>query len=193
MGRNFRGINVGENPKMSVKVPRIETERLLLRGRTMADFDAFAAIWGDPEVARFTSGVPLSREDSWRRFACCYWDLVGCGSWIVVEKANGRVIGDACITDFKRNIEPSLDGKPECGWVFAPSAQGKGYAIEAMRAALKWADENFPGATFSAIIDPGNVRSIRVAEKLGFREAARTTYKAKPASVYYRGAEGRAR
>jgi RimJ/RimL family protein N-acetyltransferase len=54
------------------------------------------------------------------------------------------------------------------GWIFAPSAQGQGYASEAAAAALDWADEHLKAAEIVAIIDPDNAPSIRVAEKAGF-------------------------
>jgi RimJ/RimL family protein N-acetyltransferase len=37
-------------------------------------------------------------------------------------------------------MQPSLGSAPEAGWVMAPRAHGKGYATEAVRAALAWAD-----------------------------------------------------
>ena len=45
---------------------------------------------------------------------------------------------------------------------------------------------HFGPREFACMIDPGNAASIRIAEKFGFREAARTTYKNSPASLYYR-------
>jgi hypothetical protein len=37
-------------------IPVIETERLRLRGHTLADFDGFAAMWGFADVYRYISG-----------------------------------------------------------------------------------------------------------------------------------------
>jgi RimJ/RimL family protein N-acetyltransferase len=49
-------------------VPVVETERLILRGHTLDDFPAFAAMWADPAVTRFIGGAPLSQEESWGKF-----------------------------------------------------------------------------------------------------------------------------
>jgi RimJ/RimL family protein N-acetyltransferase len=168
--------------------PRIETERLVLRARKIEDFQAFAALWADPIVTRYTTGVPVSEEDAWARFArfAGFWPVNGYGFWIAEEKAGGAVIGEAGLAEFRRDMTPRLVGKPECGWVFAPAAHGKGYATEAMRAALAWADRNLRVPAFTCIIHPENAASIRVAEKLGFVETARSTYKTKPVVVFER-------
>jgi len=67
-----------------------------------------------------------------------------------------------------------------------PSAQGKGYATEAVSAALKWGDRRFGKVRMACIIAPENSASLRVAEKSGFREALRTTYKGDPTVMFFR-------
>ena len=49
-------------------IPTIETERLILRGYTLEDFDAFSAMWADPDVVHFIGGRSFTREQSWQRF-----------------------------------------------------------------------------------------------------------------------------
>ncbi len=169
-------------------VPVIETPRLILRGRTIADFPAYAAMWADPRVTQFTTRNPIGEEDAWTKFARMdgFWSLTGYGFWIIEEKGPGRLLGEAGLADFKREIEPSLAGKPEFGWIVVADAHGRGVATEAASAALSWADRKFPKATMCCIIDPDNAASIRVAEKCGFREAARTAYKKKPIIILER-------
>jgi RimJ/RimL family protein N-acetyltransferase len=41
------------------------------------------------------------------------------------------------------------------------------------------------------MIDPGNAASMRVAEKCGYREYARATYKGQPTILYERRGGGR--
>lgn len=173
---------------IALGVPVLETERLILRGRTMADFPAYAAMWAEPEVVRHITGRPLSEEEAWTKFARMsgFWTLLGCGFWLAEEKASGRLVGEAGVGDFRRDIAPPLAGKPEFGWVFAGAAQGKGYATEAGRAALSWAEAKFPGATMCCIINEGNAASIRVAEKLDFRETARAPYLGSAVIVFER-------
>jgi len=72
------------------------------------------------------------------------------------------------------------------GWILAPRAHGKGYATEAARAAIAWSEKNLSGMKVVCMIDPANVASIRVAEKIGFREYARTSYKGMPTILFER-------
>ena len=169
-------------------VPVLETERLILRGRSMADFPAYAAMWAEPAVTRHITGRPLNAEEAWTKFTRMsgFWALLGYGFWLVEEKASGLLIGEAGVGDFRREIVPPLAGKPEFGWVFAGAAQGKGYATEAARAGLSWAEAKFPGATMCCLINEDNAASVRVAEKLGFREAARAAYLGSAVIVFER-------
>jgi prepilin-type processing-associated H-X9-DG protein len=70
--------------------------------------------------------------------------------------------------DFKRDITVDIDGVREAGWVLSPDIHGKGYATEAMTAALAWLDGHVAAPTSCCLIAPGNAASIRVAEKLGY-------------------------
>lgn len=173
-----------------MKPPRLETPRLLLRGRTMADFPAYAAIWAAPETQRYTTRAPVTEEEAWIKFARMegHWSLTGYGWWIVEEKLSGAVIGEIGAADFKRAITPSLAGMPEFGWMIAPTAQGKGYAKEALGAALAWGDRNLPGDAFCCIIDADNTASIKVAGAHGFRRSESGSYKGAEVSIYRRAA-----
>jgi RimJ/RimL family protein N-acetyltransferase len=61
--------------------------------------------------------------------------------------------------------------------VLAPWSHGRGYASEAVAAAIAWGERALDSAEFACIIDPANTPSIRVGEKAGFRHFAETTYK----------------
>jgi RimJ/RimL family protein N-acetyltransferase len=165
-----------------MNIPAIETERLILRGQTAQDFPAFAQMWADPVVTRFIGGVPLSEEESWAKFMriAGHWALLGFGFWAIVDKASGKRIGEAGILDVKREIVPSFHGTPELGWGLLPAVHGKGYATEAVRAIISWAENRFGKVRMVCIIDPDNTASLRVAHAVGFREYARTTYKGDP-------------
>ncbi|MFN3960426.1 MAG: GNAT family N-acetyltransferase [Parvularculaceae bacterium] len=49
--------------------PVLRTARLILRGRTLADFPAVAAVQADGEVMRYIAGAPVPEEDAWGKFA----------------------------------------------------------------------------------------------------------------------------
>ena len=168
--------------------PSLATERLVLSRHTLDDFEDCAAMWGDPEVTRYIGGHPSSREDVWSRLLryAGHWSVLGFGYWAIREKSSGSFAGEIGFADFKRDIEPSFQGAPEIGWALARWAHGRGYATEAVCAAHAWGDTRFEGMRTVCMIAPENAPSIRVAEKTGYREFARTTYKTKPTILFER-------
>lgn len=166
-----------QNPT-ALTAPALDTERLILRGHTPADFDECAAMWGDPRVTEFIGGRPSTAEEVWTRVLryAGMWALLGFGYWVVRERDTGRFVGEVGFADFRREVTPPLD-VPEAGWVLAPWAHGRGYATEAVRAALAWGDAHLAAPRTVCMIAPENAPSIRVAQKLGFREFARTRFK----------------
>lgn len=148
----------------------IETERLLLRPPCREDFDAVHRMRSDPEVVRFIGGKPLSREEAWQRLtrSAGNWALLGYGFFAVVEKASGRLAGEAGLMQAHRGLGERFDPFPEAGWIFAREAQGRGYATEAMLAAQDWFARSVGVARTVCIIAPENGASLRVAAKLGY-------------------------
>jgi RimJ/RimL family protein N-acetyltransferase len=71
--------------------------------------------------------------------------------------------------------------------VLASQAQGRGYATEAVRAAVAWGDAHFHSTRTACIISPDNLASLRVAVKCGYREFALAMYKGHPTVMYVRG------
>ena len=179
-------------PAPMLNVPVLETERLRLRGQTLADFEASAALWADPIVTRFISGRPSTREEAWGRFQrhAGHWALKGYGMWVVEDGANGDYLGEIGLADFRRDIDPPLADAPEFGWVLSPTARGKGVASEALAAAIQWAEGHFGPTLMVCIIAPENTASLRVAHKAGFRETRRAVYHESEIVVLERPARG---
>lgn len=150
--------------------PHLETERLILRETRAEDFEACAALWADERVVRHISGVPSTAADSWGRMLRFpgLWALVGYGYWTLEERATGVFAGQVGFADFKRDLSVDIAGVPEAGWVLSPDVHGKGYATEAMTAALAWLDAEVKADQSCCLIAPANAASIRVAEKLGY-------------------------
>ena len=154
--------------------PSLETERLLLRPwRPAEDLDALAAINADPDVMRFVApNRPLTRAetaDQLERFVA-HWERHGFGLWAVVPRdGDGRAVGFAglAIPSFLPQILPAV----EVGWRLASAAWGRGYATEAARASVAFGFERLGLRSIVSVVEAGNVRSLRVAEKLGMRRA----------------------
>ena len=151
--------------------PSLETERLTLTAHTLADFEECAAMWADAAVTRFIGGRPASREDVWNRILRYrgLWSLLGFGYWAVNERETGRYVGDVGFADFHRDLTPSLNGAPEVGWALATWAHGRGFATEAVRAAIAWGDTHIETATAApspaatATIETGTLPVVKPA------------------------------
>lgn len=162
--------------------PTVETERLRLRAHTAADLPACLPLWNDPIVTRFIGGRPYTEEETWQRVQryAGSWVLLGHGFWVIEEKATGKLIGEIGIMDARRDIDPPFGENRELGWALLPEVHGRGYASEALAAVLDWEKKTFNAPRVLALIDPDNAPSIRLAEKYGFRERARSIYKNVP-------------
>jgi RimJ/RimL family protein N-acetyltransferase len=172
----------------SLSLPAIETERLRLRPHRREDFADCLSLWTDPIVTRFIGGRPSTREEVWARLHRYrgHWSMMGYGYWVIEDMASGAYIGELGFADFMRDIDPPLPEMPELGWALLPAMHGKGYATEALRAAIAWGETHLPAPRTICIIHPENRPSIRLAEKCGFRELRRTTYKDSPTVVFGR-------
>lgn len=145
----------------ALTIPRLETDRLILREYRQQDFDTFAAFFAS-DRSRFIAG-PTTRELAWRGMATHlgHWALRGYGFWAVEEKATGTFCGHVGLWFPEGWLEP------EVGWVMMGTAEGRGFAQEAALAARAHAYDVLGWTTAVSLIDPGNLRSIRLAERLG--------------------------
>ena len=170
------------------RAPVIETARLCLRAHGVDDFAALAAMWAEPAVVRHITGRPSTAEESWARLLryAGHWALLGFGYWAIEEKASGRFVGEAGLADYKRAMETALKDAPEIGWALAPWAHGRGYGTEAVRAVVAWSDRHLPGKRTWCMVAPEHQASIRLAQKCGYREVERTTYKGGAAIILAR-------
>lgn len=96
---------------------------------------------------------------------------------MVRDAASGRFVGEVGFGDFRRDMSPSFGDTPEAGWVLAPWSHGRGYATEAVAAALAWGDARFEAGRTVCMIDPRNAPSLRVAAKSGYVEYGRTDFR----------------
>lgn len=154
-----------------LEAPRIETERLVLRSHQRGDYDAFAAMWRDPDVLRYTIGEPRSARDSWMTMQRLLgsWPLFALGFWAIELRETGGFIGEAGFMYAMRSYTPAeLSQAPELGYSLAQGNYGKGLASEAISACVAWLDTELPGEESFAFIDAANPASIRVAQKAGY-------------------------
>jgi RimJ/RimL family protein N-acetyltransferase len=150
--------------------PELLTERLRLRTWRDDDGPAIAAINADPEVGRYLNN-PLDdgSGSSFFQRVRAHWARHGSGVFAIEGRApepdHGRLLGFAgCAYP---TFIAQLADRPELGWRLDHAVWGRGYATEAARAAREDARVRMGIDELISIIHPDNVRSRRVAQKLG--------------------------
>ena len=155
----------------------IETDRLVMTRPTLDDAPMIEAMINSEGVGRYLPSN--SPEDAFNRVLRNEggWSFYGSGPLIVREKAGGALAGQCGLFHGRRGLGEDFDPFPEAGWVIAADYHGKGYAGEAMVAILDWVRREHGVRRVVAIIDPDNLPSIRLAEKMGFGDIGQAIYK----------------
>ena len=173
--------------RLALPVNSVETARLLLRVPVPADAEALMTILWDPEVVQQKQvtlreppgGLDLALKNT--RDMLRQWDQRGYGQWAVTEKVTGQVIG--CVGFYHpQGPWPGVD----LGWVLHRSRWGHGLATEAAAAALGWVWEQTEIDRIVSLIAPDDLRSIRIATKIGerFERAGVDPVHGEPAHIY---------
>ncbi len=144
-------------------IPRLETERLVLREFRESDFEPYAEMLADPEVTCFIAPAPMNRADAWRSLSALigHWTLRGYGRWAVTRKTDGAFMGPVGM------INPEGWVALEIGWTIGKPFWGHGYATEAAAAAMRYAFLTQPVDELISCIDPDNTPSQAVAARIG--------------------------
>lgn len=142
-------------------VPVLETERLVLRAHTRADWEDYRPILMS-DRAQYMDGK-LDQTGAWACFASelASWLLDDIGYWTAARKSDDKAVA------FVGILHPSVYPETELGWMTTEEGEGQGYACEAAEAALDWAFGSRGLTTLVSYIDPRNTRSIALAERLG--------------------------
>jgi RimJ/RimL family protein N-acetyltransferase len=151
------------------------TGRLFLRQFQTTDREPMYRIFCDADVMRFSEGVKTKEwVHDWLETCLEHYQTWGFGPYAVVEQSSQNVIGYCGLFFF-----PDLDGQAEVeiGYRLARSAWDQGYATEAACAVRDYAFTTMGMKRLIAMIDPSNLASIRVAEKIGMKYEKDVTLK----------------
>ncbi|AJF63573.1 GNAT family N-acetyltransferase [Streptomyces vietnamensis] len=135
------------------------TERLVLRPVRSGDVPAVTRLWTDPEVRRHLGGPVIDSVIRIRQRR-----IVGAaGFHAVVRAEDGVVLGLVTVEAAGRG------GETEVSYQFLPEHWGRGYAREAVGAAVARALEAAPSVV--AVTQEANHRSRRLLEAVGLEHA----------------------
>jgi RimJ/RimL family protein N-acetyltransferase len=152
----------------TIHLPAIETARLRLRPLLEADIPAHYAVFSDPDVARYWSREPWTdiaqAEESIKSILAAQAD--GSEARFGIELlSTGELIGNVGLHHFF-----GASRRCEIGYALGSGHWGQGYATEALRVAIRHGFDALDLNRIEADIDPRNIGSARVLEKLGFRK-----------------------
>jgi RimJ/RimL family protein N-acetyltransferase len=144
----------------------LETPRLILRHLVLDDLDELFALYSDPEIRRYFPEGVLSLEETKEELE---WFLNGhpehpeLGLWGTVHKDTGKFIGRCGLLPWE------IDGilEVEIAYLINKDFWHQGLATEAAKGIMKYGFEKLNLPRLICLIDPENVASQRVAQKIG--------------------------
>lgn len=142
-------------------IPELITERLVLKAPQPQDYPDFKATFASYR-SRFMGG-PLNAYETWMLYAAeiGHWEIRGFGMWMIHLKDTGETVGMA------GGWFPAKWPEKEIAWIIWPDRAGKGFALEATDRVRHHFYHDKGWETAVSYIDPKNLDSIRLAERLG--------------------------
>src|SRR3712207_1319567 len=154
---------------------------MILRRLQLPDVDALMAIFSDPEAMRYYPATKTRREaEEWVRWNLNSYRERGFGLWAAILKGSGELAGQCGL------VAQEVDGRDEVeiGYLFVRTYWGRGLATEAARACRDYGFGTLGYDRLVSLIDPSNLASRRVAEKVGMRLEKHTHKWGKKICVY---------
>ena len=158
----------------------LETPRLRLAPVASDDFDALYAVYSEPEVSRFLTTQPRSREEFGRVFEQMIELSSTLGMWTIVHKADDRPIGRCGFYPYSGPPAAA----PELAYLLSQAYWSKGLATEAAECCLDFAFRVQGWPEVVAMVRPENLLSVRVLTKIGMQRLRRITVRGIPADLY---------
>ncbi len=151
------------------QIPHFFTERLEIKVLTLADAQSIFDYHSLPEVSQYqgwrpkllsevedflrgNDAVVVNTPHTWLQLGACLHD--------------GTLVGDVAIHFLDEHFQA------EIGYSLVPQYQGRGYASEAVKTVLNYLFFDLKKHRVTASVDPLNLPSIKLLEKLGFRKEA---------------------
>lgn len=163
-----------------------ETDRLILRRLSPADAPFMLELLNDPAFLQYIGDRGVRTLEQARDYVLAgpvaSYDVHGFGLYLVTLKRDGTPIGMCGL--LKRE---ALDGV-DVGYALLPAFRAQGYAYESAAAVLAHARDACGLSRILAIVQPTNVDSIRLLERLGlgFERTLRLTADGPEVLIYAR-------
>lgn len=148
----------------------IKTKRLMVRPVSMDDKESLYTYRSDAETNQYLSMVPSSIDDIENFINKTSKIMNVPDTWyqlVLLEQASNQVIGDVGI----HFLGPE-NNQVEIGYTLDKRYRGHGYMTEALSEIIDYLVHSLNKHRIIASIDPINLDSMRLVERLGFRKEA---------------------
>jgi RimJ/RimL family protein N-acetyltransferase len=148
------------------------TNRLHIRPVSIEDNKSMFKYRSDSGTNKYLSLIPVSVEDVSDFISRTSNEINIPGTWfqfVIIEQDSDSLIGDIGIHFLERDSE---NKQAEIGYTLDKNFRGKGYATEALTEIISYLIKHLNKHRIIASIDPANIDSIRLIERLGFRKEA---------------------
>lgn len=148
--------------------PTLETERTILREMTPDDVTALLKHFGNPEVIKFIAMQPIKtieQANEWLKWMGGVFSRKDGLRWGIALKEDGSFIGSAGIHGWNRESNYA-----EIGYDIAPAYWGEGLATEVARCLIEFGFTSMKLNRLEADVVKGNIASMKVLQKLGFKQ-----------------------
>lgn len=164
---DYQFLSAEYNRAHHLPVTIAETDRFIIRELMPEDVKELYRIYQKREVTQYIPPLSESMEEEIEKqkaYVEQVYHFYRYGIWGVFESGSGRLIGRCGIEN------KYIDGRSEfeLSYLLDNDFWGCGYAIEYTRAVISYARNQLHIQRIIAIIDKQNIRSIRLAERLGF-------------------------
>lgn len=159
----------------------LETDRLVIRELTISDIDDLYRVYQSPKVSEYTEKLyeDKARETEYmREYIEKQYRFFEYGVWGIVRKEDGKLLGRAGLSN-----RPGYENA-ELGYVIDSNEWKKGYAYEACSAILEYAKEELEMMYIQAFSRAENIASVKLLEKLGFKEKGFDLIEGKKHNLY---------
>ncbi len=150
-------------------IPELTTERLTLRGPKPADAAPLGAFLAGARSVWIGGPWTASEAPDWLDDQVNVWQRRGWGSWVVAHREDDCAIGRVGL------LEHDGFDEPELGWMLFDGFEGRGLAFEAVVTARRFAQGDLGLPALCSFLEDGNLRSHRLAERLGAQPERRIT------------------
>lgn len=146
----------------------LELDDITLKPIEANDAHLIFELRSDPQIIKYTGIKKMTEIQEARDFILKRQNDMASGTayyWCIYERLSKRSLGTVCLWQFNEQ-----DLSCHIGYELLPFAQGKGLMYAASSAVVSYAFKKLNRQILKAEIDSANMRSIRLIERLGFKD-----------------------